>query len=366
MNKKILALALATVLLGGCKEGGEDTEDISLPESAITSATQSAESSPQITASSIQSSKASAAGTTKTSVPIVKSAPESAVTQDDIVFVDYKLTENYEGIIDESLVAERSAKAKEALKAIDEYKNSSAEISFERAFVEDFDGDGKDDTIAVLSTLNDQGSNNIELFLVTENGTEHIVTIYALREKASFDLLDYGCCKQLLFYSFSDNNTMRVCRIIDVEDGKAAALGEVWQCEGAAKYGPFLTFETGFRQSPVYGFFDAKTKRYYSSEGKRLTAEELAALDKTDSLKNFPETNSAVYRHLGGMYYTLTVPNGNLHQDFTVLTCENGAFTEVENTAIRQSGGEFAPIPNLDYEKAMNSAISVEEAKAYS
>lgn len=359
--KKFTSIIICAFLLCGC--GNNNPAPQSSPQSVPQSTAQSTKSTPQSTAGGTQSSKASAASTTKSSMSSAESIPESTVTQDDIVFVDYKLTENYEGITDESLVAEQTAKAKEELKKLDTYKERSTEISFERVFVEDFDGDGKDDIIAVLSNPNDPDNNNIELFLITENGTEHIVTIYALREKARFDLLDYGCRKQLLFYSFSDSNTMRVCRIIGVEDGKAAALGEVWQCESAVKYGPFLTFETGFRQAPVYGFFDAKTKRYYSSEGKRLTANELAEMDKTDSLNKLPDTDKAIYRRLGGKYYTITVPNGDLHQDFSVLSYENGAFTEAESTAIRQSGGDFTLIPELDYDKAVSSMITSEEAR---
>lgn len=375
MKKRILTLFFSLGLLCGC---GNSLDGIAVNEVSSAPAVSSVTSIPESTVSSAVSSAPKSTASAISSMTSSESVPEYTVTQDDIVFVDYKLIENYEGITDESLVAEQSAKAKEALKNLDEYEETSNEISFKLAFIEDFDGDSKEETLIFLRYPTRYGYdfNNIAVFSITDDIADYCCSYEIFGELDVFSLLDYGCCKHLYHY-YCYNGVDNDGSLLIFDNKNAGSVGCFSIPEAISKHGPFFTVEANFRRTPSYCFFDAKTKQYFSAEPQKITKEEFLALDKTDSLKNlekydviFSEENSHRTRfgRMNDKYYTINVGDEIMARSalFLVLSYENGTFTLDANSPIREYTADFPLIPELDYDKAMSSMISVEEARAYS
>lgn len=180
-----------------------------------------------------------------------------------------------------------------------------------------------------------------------------------------FYLLDYGCCKQLAITTGGDLGVDSIIELFGVYDGKAKIL--FFGRSGVLKkYGPFLAIDIGWQGAAYYGFFDAKTREYYSTLGKQLAPDEIKDMDTSDSITASGETadNYIGFRVIGGKYYYFTGMMG-LNALFTY---EDGAFTKLDSNeyAFRPSiavDDIFLRIPDIDYDAALTSAITPEEAK---
>lgn len=310
-----------------------------------------------------------------------------------MALVDYTLEENPKSVGAED-AAEYIAKAEEKLLKCDTYKQCAEYFTldilsdekplvedpqrffgedgklrpiFKCAFVDDFDSDGTEEAFVALSmpTPEFTGERTF-LFLVNADGAEAIPKEGShYQGDDMFYLLDYGCCKQLAITTGGDLGVDSIIELFGVYDGKVKIL--FFGRSGVLKkYGPFLAIDIGWQGAAYYGFFDAKTREYYSTLGKQLAPDEIKAMDTSDSITASGETadNYIGFRVIGGKYYYFTGMMG-LNALFTY---EDGAFTKLDSNeyAFRPSiavDDIFLRIPDIDYDAALTSAITPEEAK---
>lgn len=307
-----------------------------------------------------------------------------------MVLVDYTLEKDPKSA-DAEEAAEYISKAEEELLRSDTYKQSAEHFTidvlssekplienperffdengklrpiFKCAFIDDFDNNGTEEAFVALSmpTLEFTGERTF-LFLVNADGAKPVPNeLIHFHGDNTFYLLDYGCCKQLAISTNGDLGVDRRSMIIGVSDGKAEEIFVHKSC-ALKKYGPFLTIDIGAQGAAYYGFFDAKTRKYYTTLGKKISSDDVRDLDTSDSIKASGEMleNYLEYYVIGGKYYYFVGMMG-----FNVLfTYENGTFTKIGGNeyAFRTSVGAFAEIPDIDYDAAMTSMIAPENIR---
>lgn len=388
MNKKILALVLATVLLSGCKEGGDRSESELQSESAVSSAAQnsnsSLNSSTPPTESSISSKSqdeinssntSNTSGGDRTGIPEDISKYVDGLNNGGLVFVDYIFTENPAAITEKSALGEDYDKALSALKATSEYKKFSGSFSknspqamfsrpiedffgtgspeaiFKGALRDDFDRDGMEEGFVLFTIAKENGDRwgERDFLVFVGNGSAQVIGDYY---KATFcAALDYGKCGQLIVDSEGWNGNDRLSHIWGVSSGKAAKL-----------YGGRLNYEKTdcflYSSGPQYigdfAVFDINRDEYLAIQGKELSASDIAAMDNG---RIFGDVNRAVM--IGGKYF---VVNGSC------FTYENGRF-EMSDKKIRGSdtpgttGEALKTLSDIDYDAALSSMITPGEAK---
>lgn len=309
-----------------------------------------------------------------------------------ITLVDYTLEQDPQSAVAED-AAEYIAKAEEELLKCDMYKQSAEYFTpdilsdekplveaperffgedgkfrpiFKCAFVDDFDNDGTEEAFVALGmpTPEFTGERTF-LFLVNADGAEPVPKEQShFHGDDTFYMLDYGCCKQLAIATGGDIGADFRSAIIGVSDGKAY-VHFAHRSGVLKKYGPFLTIDIGAQGAAYYGFFDAKTKKYYTTLGKQLTLDEIKEMDTSDSISASGEFagNFTEFYVIGGKYYYFIGMMG-LNALFTY---EDGIFTKLDSNeyAFRPSVDRdtFTEIADIDYDKAMSSAIAVEDAK---
>ena len=312
-----------------------------------------------------------------------------------LALVDYTLTKNPKSA-EAAEAAEYIAKAEEELLKCDTYKQSAEYFTlevladekplveeperffgedgnlrpiFKCAFVDDFDGDGTEEAFVALNmpTPEFTGERTF-LFLVNADGVEAVP-----QEDSHFHgddtlyLLDYGCCKQLAISTGGDLGVDLKSMIMGVSDGKTEVLF-AHRSGVLKKYGPFLAIDIGTQGAAYYGFFDAKSRKYYSTFGEQHTINEIKAMDTSDSIMASGETveNYFLCHVIGGKYYYF---NGMMGLN-ALFSYENGTFTKLDSNEYAFRPGVdafdiFSQIPDIDYDAAMTSAITPEEAKQF-
>lgn len=309
-----------------------------------------------------------------------------------MVLVDYTLEKDPKSA-DAEEAAEYISKAEEELLRSDTYKQSAEHFTidvlssekqlienperffgedgklrpiFKCAFVDDFDNNGTEEAFVALSmpTLEFTGERTF-LFLVNADGAKPVPDeLIHFHGDNTFYLLDYGCCKHLAISTNGDLGVDRRSMIIGVSGGKAEVLFAQRSCV-LRKYGPFLATDDAQFDS-YYGFFDAKTRKYYSTFGKQLAPDEIKAMDTSDSIAASGETldNFVVFHVIGGKYYYFI---GMLGHN-ALFTYEDGTFTKLDSNeyAFRPSVDTFdmfSKIPDIDYDAAMTSMIAPENIR---
>lgn len=388
MHKKVLALVLAMVLLGGCGRSGGDSNTSSESSSSPINSYTSSETLPD---SSENVSTVKAWG-------IPKEINRSDPVIDDwkqLALVDYTLEENPKSA-EASEAAEYIAKAEEELLKCDTYKQCAEYFTldilsdekplvenperffgedgklkpiFKCAFVDDFDSDGTEEAFVALSMPTPEFTDERTfLFLVNADVAEAVPQEgWHFHGDNRFYLLDYGCCKQLAISTGGDLGVDLKSMIIGVSDGKTEVLF-AHRSGVLKKYGPFLAIDIGAQGAAYYGFFDAKSRKYYSTFGEQHTINEIKAMDASDSITASGETveNYPSCHVIGGKYYYFIGMMG-LNALFTY---EDGMFTKLNSNEYTFRPGVdvfdiFSQIPDIDYDAAMTSAITPEEAKQF-
>ena len=289
MNKKILVLVLATVLLSGCKEGG------SISESEGSSAVQS------MGASTVSSDTSDS---DQIGMPEELTKYIGELDNGDLVFVDYTFTADPAVITDKGALGEPYEKALAALKNTDEYAKFSAEYTkdsprgmfsgsaedyfnadgspepiFKCAYTDDFDGDGASESFVMISMpkITEEGGDRWgerDFLIYAGNDDAEVVCDYY---GAKFDaVLDYGVCRQIIVSSEGWNGNDGLSNIWGTHDKKAAKL-----------YGGRLNYEksdcflysAGPQNIGDFAVYDLKNGEYLAIQGKELTAEEVFSID---------------------------------------------------------------------------------------
>lgn len=378
-------------MLSGCsKQNTPKTESDNSSSTAISSAVSSVPQSTQSKAESRPStgSVKSTAVSSYSSVPKEKTVTVktndipteiseyiSSLDNGDMVFVNYKFTENPNVITDKSELGEVYEKALAALKRTDEYKNFVDNFSlddrmgfirqqtedflensvptpiFKSAYTDDLDGDGKSESFVLISMAKPMGDGGCwgerEFLVYVGDITEVIGNYY----DAKFDaLLDYGSAKQVIVRSNGWNGNDRLSNIWGVVGGKVKML-----------YGGRLDFEKtdcflyskGPQMIGDFAVYDTKKGEYLAIQGKEISAENIEAMDKDGILKK--NIVSAVL--IGGKYYIINT-NG-------VYTYENGRLKKSDKN-VRFSatpgltGDALNTLADINYDKAVSSMITPE------
>lgn len=395
--KKILALATTIILLSGCSKNSptpvEGRNISSSTEKAVSSAQLSAASVPQSTKDSPKSTASSSktipkmecTATSVTDNPVdTNTVPTdisdyiNTLNNGDMVFVDYKFKENPDVITDKNALGEVYDKALKALKATNEYKNFVDNFSldahmgfirqqtedflengvptpiFKSAYTDDLDRDGKNESFVLISMAKPMGNEDERWgerdFLVYVGDSADVICDYY---GAKFDaVLDYGSAKQVIVRSEGWNGNDCLSNIWGVVGGKVKNL-----------YGGRLDFTKtdcflysgGQNFIGDFAVYDTVNNEYLAIQGKELSPENVKVMDKNGTLK---EVHSAVL--VGGKYYIINT-NG-------VYTYENGEFVKSDKK-VRASatpsltGDALNTLADIDYDKAVSSIITPEEAR---
>lgn len=375
MYKKVLALVLAAVLLGGCSVSSENTET----------------TDPGSVSGSSSDSPASAdnSNNSKESVPVKTGGiPEeiagyiNGLDNGNLVFVDYTFEENPETITDVSVLGNVYDKALAALKETDGYRSfaekyADAELFgrftenaddyldengapapiFKRALSDDFDLDGNEESFVMIAmpVINDEDGEprwfeREYLFLANEKGAVLLADYYGADVKA---VLDYGCCKQLIVSSEGWYGSDSRSDIWGVQDGKAAKL-----------YGGRLSFlktdcflySEGQQLIGDFAVYDINNGEYLAIQGKELTAEDIRAMDIDNVISGEYDSIADVVL-IGGKYFVIN-KNG-------VYTYENDKF-ERSDKKVRSSdtpgitGDALNTLDDIDYDAALFLMITPE------
>lgn len=361
---------MATVLLSGCKEGGDRAESELPPESTVSSAVQSTVDS----AVSIDTS-----GEKQTGMPEEISKYIDGLDNGELVFVDYTFTEAPAAITDKSALGEDFENALAAFKGTDDYKQFSQGFSknapqamfsrpaedffneggspepiFKSEYRGDLDRDGTEESFILISMAKlteengDRWGERDYLVFVGNGGAEVVGDYYNADFKAA---LDYGKCRQIIVDSEGWNGNDRLSNIWGVRGGKAARL-----------YGGRLSYEktdcflysSGPQNIGDFMVYDINRGEYLAIQGKELTAEEVSDIDGGRVIGD-------VYRAvmMGGKYFII---NGSC------WTYENGRL-EISDKKVRSSdtpgntGEALKTLADLDYDAAVASMKTPEEAR---
>lgn len=398
MHKKVLALILATVLIGGCDSSGESLESKGssdrtvIPSEIISDLQQNA---PQNSESTTEPQSDSSADITNNNIS-EESAPVetgcihkeiadyvNSLDNGDFVFVDYAFDDEPETITDVSLLSGVYDKALAVLEATDDYRCfaenfTSAELFgrftenaenfldendkptpiFKWAVTDDFDRDGTEEHFiaAAMPVLNGDGEERwFErelLIFVGKNGAYLLDNYYNTEINA---VLDYGCCKQIAVTSEGWSGTDSKSCICGVQDGNAVKL-----------YSGRLTFSKTdcflYSAGPQYigdfAVYDIHNGEHLAIRGKELSVEDIRAMD-TDNIIRSAYNNSAVDAVLLGGKYFLIGADG-------VWTYENDRF-ERSDKRVRRSvtpgytGDTLNTLADVDYNVALASMATPEE-----
>lgn len=377
MYKKVLALVLATVLLGGCDRGGESLESGNSPTLPVSS------DSPQ-NSDGISEDSVKTGGIPEDIANYVKNLDNG-----DFVFVDYEFNSDPEIVTDASLLGDVYDKALDVLKATEEYKSfaekfPSAELFgrftespedyldengapvpiFKRAFTDDFDCDGTAESFimtAIPMINNESGEERWfereYLIFVGENGAVLIDDYYNADIRA---VLDYGCCKQIIVASEGWAGVDSKSNIWGVRSGKAV---ELYGGRLSYKKADCFLYADGAQGIGDLAVYDIDKGEYLAIQGKTLNTEEVLAMDTTGALEEYRERleNGWSVTLLGGKFYM--IGDGNF--EGAQFVYENDKFIS-SNELVRLSctpgitGEALNTLADVDYDAALASMIAPE------
>lgn len=381
MRKKVSALVLVAILLCGCDRSGAESN---IPSESTSSPINSDISSEQ---SSDNSENASTTGVLEYSAfPIELMDYIESLDNGDFVFVDYTFDEDREFIDPVTNWNDPWSMTVGALMETDDYKKFAADFANAEAFgrftdkpedfldqdgepmplykgtiTDDFDNDGIDENFVLTAIAKIPDDSEEQrwhereyLFFVDENGAVLLDDYYDAKVKA---VLDYGCCKQLIVTSSGQSGNDSKSAIWGVKDGKAVKL-----YGGRLDYSKTDCFLYSEGQNFIGDFavYDINKGEYLAIQGKKLTAEDIRAMDTENiiSAEYGDDIVSAVL--IGGKYFIIN-KNG-------VYTYENGRF-ERSDKNIRTSdtpgitGDPLNTLADVNYDAAVASMITPEEAK---
>lgn len=395
MYKKVLALVLATVLLGGCNISGGNSESTEYTDSTNVSSGNS--SSPQSTTKNSESFSAPQpespvtlmSNISEESAPLKTGGiPEeisdyiASLDNGDFVFVDYTFDENPDVITDVSLLGDIYDKALAVLKETDDYKSFAENYTnagffgrftenaedflnengepvpiFKRAITDDFDRDGVEESFVMIAVAKPRDDDELwqeleYLFFVNESGAVLIDDYFDAKVKA---VLDYGCCKQLIVTSSGWSGNDSKSAVWGVRDGNAVKLygGRL----DFSKTDCFL-YSAGQQFIGDFAVYDISNGEYLAIRGKELNARDIRAMDSDNVIRDVCRDNIVSAVLLGGKYFIIN-KNG-------VYTYENGRF-ERSDKKVRGSdtpgntGDALNTIDDVDYDAALASMMTPEE-----
>lgn len=277
--------------------------------------------------------------------------PESCGTALDSAVLALKQTEDYKKVCDilstinaasgstELTDGEPSSDGESFYDFFRVSEDGGYEPIFHSAFINDFDGDGKQEQFILLKFPIHMGSVEPDAkefhlwrryylaFVGSDGSTEILDSFWNIDDIA---LLDYGADKQLIISSTGVSGADDHDMIFGVVNGKAVVLYatrggfEKWNC--------FLTSD-GWQGYGAFMYYDTAAKEYRGITGIILDKEEVAAMDTANSAPYKPDEYFQVTL-IGGKYYCFSM--GMMDRGM-VYTFENGEFKPAEGIPVRTS-----------------------------
>lgn len=307
------------------------------------------------------------------------------------VFVDFDYIENAEGITDPEQAGEWLDKALETLQESEYYKaladfdpsedicdnfdpeeyfddNWNPAPRFERAFTEDFDGDGDEESFVVLTMPARSYPSSVwwvRYFLIYV-GNSCTKSYECLPEIFGYHILDYGVCKQLIVYT-GGLGVETGSTIYGVKDGVSDIL---YSFRGG--YNKVDCFLSGFghQGGGDFMYYDTAAKEYRAIDGKEMTFEEAFAMDTSGSLSEEKRRNFVEGKMLdtevviiGEKYYCFDYGLFGTGEPYTY---ENGTFTKCESGTVRISRGwtyDINHVEDINYDEAAASMLTPAQAR---
>lgn len=304
------------------------------------------------------------------------------------VFVDFDYIGNAEGITDPKQTGEWLDRALEALEESEYYKaladfdpskdtydfkpeeylneDGALEPRFERAFIEDLDGDGGEEAFVILTMPAVPYSIcwKIRYFLIYI-GSSNTKLFECLPEIYGYNILDYGLCKQLII-AMGGLGVETGSTIYGVNDGVPEILYSFRG--GYEKVDCFLS-GFGHQGGGDFMYYDTAAKEYRAIDGKEMTFEEAFAMDTSGSLSEEKRRNFVEGKMLdtevvviGEKYYCFDYGLFGIGEPYTY---ENGVFTECEYGTVRISRGwtyNINHIEDINYDEAVASMLTPAQA----
>ncbi|HNX63690.1 MAG TPA: hypothetical protein PKI60_00700 [Oscillospiraceae bacterium] len=362
--KKLIPIILALIILSGCTSAGKAAES-GVTESTTTKAETTTEI--QTTTEAVTTTPGSVETLTEPEMNFVE-------VSDGNEFIDFDYIKDYKGTTD---IGDLAEKAIQALKESDYYTNSIANKEnfigeeftqyfdengnikpiFNRAFVEDFDGDGKTETFLLIDMPylyyeNYALTRNFMVYISSDNKAEFLESYYDIYE---ISLLNYGKTKQLIVASRGDCGADAKTLLYGVKNGKSVYL---YGFRGGFYKSDCFLSGFGWQSSGDFMYFDTVALEYRIIVGEKLDIDEVLAMDKTNSLADlvlspiWDKKWSKVY-YIGNKYYCFVT---GCMDTGTIYTYDNGKFILVENSEIRISENFFDmnAVKNIDINKAVS------------
>ena len=355
--KKLIPIILALIILSGC------TSAKTTAESEVSkSTTIKAETTTETTT------------TTPASVETVTEPEMNFVeVSDGNEFIDFDYIKDYKGTTD---IGDLAEKAIQALKESDYYTNSMANKEnfigeeftqyfdengnikpiFNKAFVEDFDDDGKTETFLLIDMPYPYDESygaltrSFMVYISSDERAEVLDSFYCIYE---ISLLNYGKSKQLIVASGGFCGADAKTLLYGVKNGKSVYL---YGFRGDFEKSDCFLSGFGHQCSGDFMYFDTVALEYRIIVGKKLDINEVLSMDKTNSLDDlflspiWDKEWSEVY-YIGNKYYCFLTGC----MTGTIYTYDNGKFILVENSGVRISENFFDmnAVKNIDIDKAV-------------
>lgn len=296
-------------------------------------------------------------------------------------FIDFEYLYDYKGVTDRSAVkdianlAEKTvSKSEDYLRGIEirekypervkEYEEKYGRIKpeFRVAYTDDYDGDGKKETFAIVDAAEEIDDMSRDYYTVlsylvyigADNKAEVVNTFYYISE---ISLLNYGKSKQLIIWGHGTVGATEHTALTGVKDGKPV---EYYDFRGSfTKYGCFIN-ASGWQGCGDFMYFDNIDGEYKCVDGKVLDIDEVFAMDKTHSLDIDREDFWDV-RLYGGKYYNFSM--GPMDAEGVTYTYENGQFVRTNDLGIRRSDIYGDSENDMDIDKALSEMKKPTEPK---
>ncbi len=376
-NSAILWLP-AAVILSGCAGG---KANIAPPETSV----QTFEAT---TAETVTILEISCFAEDETEVP-ENDEPEYVEVSSNNEFIDYEFIEDYQGTTDIGGLAD---KAVELVKSTSQYSESvenadkfsydaiherttdeqsareradkvapyinggSIQPAVSAAYVNDYDGDGKDETFIVVDMPYIMWNYpDVWNFIIYADSGGNELTVLDFYEGCSFSLLNYGKTKQLICGGWDSMHSYT--SIYGVKDGSPVTLYD--HCPGGyfRKTDCFLS-AFGLQGTSDFMYFDTVALEYRKIKGVELSLDEMKELDvsgtlcrhcNAESLDDLPDY--VEFHFIKPNYYLIDwgLPGSHL------LTYENGVFTYDKDSNITRSSNysKLDAVAEFDIDKAI-------------
>ena len=285
----------------------------------------------------------------------VSESEPRTISTENFTFVDYGYISDISGIFDPSECAWAAEPALDFMKSAE----PQAEISFNCAYVYDFDGDGREEAFTTVC-CNFPAEEDVYtepatyLIYVNADGQAELGCPKPYYCITSVDLLDYGAEKHLVVNAYGTVGATTHSTLVGAAEGHSVVFLDE---RVSFSKNEFLVTVWGWQCAGGLLTYDINEHEYLSVVGKLIDFDEFCALDSTGVLSEdglMDEVNPKEVRLLGNKFYLF-----GKYDYFGVLkfTYENGALVPFEGDSIRNPmfGNAFEEVCLEDFDAAVSA-----------